>query len=149
MDSREAFTSNFREIHPKFTRFYAAILGGVDLTLPQCALLNQLMLLGSISMTEISTRLEITKPAVTNLVDRLEEKKFLKRSPHSEDRRVVLLDLLPKGAKIVSRIQASGLDMLLKTYDEFNSSERRVISRFYAALSKTMDEFLARAKSEK
>ena len=97
MNARDQFAAHFREIHPKFSRFYFHILQSVDLSLPQYALLNQLMLLGSISMTEASNRLQITKPAVTNLVDRLEEKKFLKRIPHSEDRRIILLSLLPKG----------------------------------------------------
>lgn len=147
MSNREEFTGNFREIHPKFTRFYVTILNGVNLTLPQYALLNQLMLLGSISMTEISTRLRITKPAVTNLVDRLQEKKCLKRVPHVEDRRVILLEILPKGKKIITEIQGRSLDLLLKAYDQFDKKEHQVISRFYAALSKTMDEFLARTKN--
>ena len=70
MSEREAFATRFREVQPKFSRMYAQILDRVDLTLPQYMLLFQLMLLGTVSMTEISGRLAITKPAVTNLVDR-------------------------------------------------------------------------------
>ncbi len=149
MNNREAFVASFRELHPKFSRMSAQMLNQVDLTLPQYTLLYQLMLLGTVSMTEISTRLGITKPAVTNLVDHLEEKKCLKRIPHSEDRRVILIEILPKGKKIITEIQGQSLELLLKAYDQFDGKEHQTISRFYAMLSKTMDEFLVRAKNEK
>lgn len=127
---------------------YAQMLNRVDLTLPQYTLLYQLMMLGTVSMTEVSSHLEITKPAVTNLVDRLEEKKCLKRVPHTEDRRVILLEILPKGKKIITEIQGKSLDLLLKAYDQFNGKEHQVISRFYAAVSTVMDDFLLRTKNE-
>lgn len=127
---------------------YAQMLNRVDLTLPQYTLLYQLMLLGTVSMTEVSDRLEITKPAVTNLVDRLEEKKCLKRTPHAEDRRVILLEILPKGKKIIAEIQGRSLDLLLKAYDQFSEKEHKVISCFYATVSKVMDDFSLRSQSE-
>ena len=148
MGEREAFAASFRELHPKFSRMYAQMLTRVDLTLPQYTLLYQLMLLGTVSMTEISGRLEITKPAVTNLVDRLEEKKFLKRVPHTKDRRVILLEILPRGKKIITEIQGRSLDLLLKAYDQFNGKEHQVIRCFYATVSKVMDDFLRRSKNE-
>jgi MarR family transcriptional regulator, organic hydroperoxide resistance regulator len=148
MDERETFVASFRELHPKFSRMYAQMLDRVDLTLSQYTLLYQLMLLGTVSMTEISDRLEITKPAVTNLVDRLEEKKCLKRVPHVEDRRVILLEILPKGKKIITEIQGQSLGLLLKAYDQFNEKEHQVISRFYITVSKVMDDFLLRSKNE-
>jgi DNA-binding MarR family transcriptional regulator len=149
MNERETFVASFRELHPKFSRMYAQMLGRVDLTLPQYTLLYQLMLLGAVSMTEISDRLEITKPAVTNLVDRLEEKKFLKRVPHTEDRRVILLEILPKGKKVITEIQAHSLDLVLRAYDRFDGKEHHVISRFYTTVSKVMDDFLMRSKNER
>lgn len=148
MNERETFVASFRELHPKFSRMYVQMLGRVDLTLPQYTMLYQLMLLGTVSMTEISDRLEITKPAVTNLVDRLEEKKCLKRVPHAKDRRVILLEILPKGKKIITEIQGQSLGLLLKAYDQFNEKEHQVISRFYAAVSKVMDNFLLSSKNE-
>ncbi len=149
MNEREAFVASFRKLHPKFSRMYAQMLNRVDLTLPQYTLLYQLLSLGTVSMTEVSSHLEITKPAVTNLVDRLEEKKCLKRVPHPEDRRVILLEILPKGKKIITEIQGRSLDLLLKAYDQFNGKEHRAISRFYETVSKVMDDFLLRSKNEK
>ena len=97
MSQRENFIRQFRGLQTKFSKYYAFILNQVDLTLPQYALLSSLVYTGTISMTEISARLHITKPAVTSLADRLEKNKFLKRLPHPKDRRIYLLELLPKG----------------------------------------------------
>ena len=148
MHERESFVASFRELHPKFSRMYVRILGRVDLTFPQYTLLYQLMLLGTVSMTEISDRLEITKPAVTNLVDRLEEKRFLKRVPSLKDRRIIQLEILPKGKKTITEIQGQSLGLLLKAYDQFDGKEHHVISRFYATVSQVMDDFLSGFKNE-
>ena len=142
MKKREAFVEHFRELHPKFSRFYANMLNRVNLSLPQYVLLNQLCISGTISMTEASKRLRITKPAVTNLVDRLEEKELLKRVPHSKDRRIILLELLPKARKVVSRVQGRMIVLLLEAYDQFNEEEHKVIRRFTATLSGILDTVL-------
>ena len=142
MNEKEQFVRQFREIQPKFSRFYARTLTQADLTLPQFALLSQLVNRGPVSMTEVSGKLHITKPAVTNLVDRLERNRFLKRLPHPRDRRVSLLQIQPKGERIVEKTQGQALRFLLKTLNRFSASERKTIARFYALLSLTMDEIL-------
>lgn len=146
MNEREIFAANFRELHPKFSRMYTELLGRLDLTLPQYTLLHQLVLSGRISMSEIGSRLGITKPAVTNLVDRLEKKSYLKRAPHPEDRRSLLLEILPKGKKVISEMQEHSLEILLKAYDQFSGKEHRIIGRFYEAMSDVLDHFLTRGK---
>lgn len=142
MRETDEFIRSFREIQPKFSRVYARILMEADLTLPQYALLNQLVDRGTLTMTEVSAKLHITKPAVTSLVDRLEKNKFLRRLTHPEDRRIFLLEIQPKGEKIVRTVQAYVLRLLLKTLGTFGLRERKTISRFYRLLSKIMDETL-------
>ena len=146
MSEKEEFIQKFREVQPKFSRFYAWLLTQADLSLPQFALLSHLANRGSTSMTRVSTELHITKPAVTHLVDRLEKNQFLKRIPHTKDRRVSLLAILPKGERIVKKTQGQVLGFLLKTLDQLNTSERKTITRFYALLSETMDEALIQKK---
>ena len=145
MKEKEAFVRQFREIQPKFSRFYAHLLTEAGLTLPQFALLSQL--LGKrVSMTEVSGKLHISKPAVTSLVDRLEEKHLLKRVAHPDDRRVSLLRIQPKGETIVRRAQAEAFRFLLKAIDRLSVSEQKVIVRFYALLSQVMDQALTKMR---
>ena len=146
MNEKESFAGVFRRIQPKFSRLFSRILTEAGLTLPQYALLNQLLDTGPVPMTGLAVKLHITKPAVTHLVDRLEKKQCLRRLPHPKDRRVSLLAIQPKGEKIVREMQTFILNFLLKTLDRFSTGEKKTISRFYARLSQTLDEVLAKQK---
>lgn len=140
MREKDEFVRSFQEIQPKFSRLLTRLLNEAGLSLPQFAVLNQLVDLRTLSMTEMSRRLHITKPAVTHHVDRLEKRTLLKRIPHATDRRIFILEILPKGERIVRRTQAYFLKLLLKTLRAFHSRERQTIRRFYTLLSRTLDQ---------
>ncbi len=138
----------FREIQSKFPRLYAQLLLGFDLTLPQYALLNLLAASGSMTMTEASAKLHITKPAVTHLVDRLEEKGGLRRCEYKGDRRAYLLSLQPKGGRITLKIQATGIACLMKSLEAFGPQEKKTIADFYSVLAKNLDGILKGIKKK-
>lgn len=146
MTDQDQFTTFFREIQVKFSRIYTQLLSQADVSLPQYALLSQLVSAGVIPMSEASKRLHLSKPAITNLVDRLEQKKLLKRLPHSKDRRIYLLQVQERGKKLVYQIQSQVLKFVLKTLHEFKESEKRVVIRFYSLLLKNISEFLIQKK---
>ena len=149
MSNRDQFTVYFREVQPKFSRLFTIILSKIGLTLPQYALLTQLAVDGTLPMTQVSRRLHISKPAVTNLVDRLEKNKCLSRIPHPKDRRIYLLELQPKGEKIVRKVQSEVLNVLLQTLSQFSAKERMTINRFYASLSQTLGIVLSEPQRKK
>ncbi len=147
MRQTQALLAPFREIQVKFSRLYSRILCEADLTLPQYALLSLLVMTGECSMTEVSQRLHISKPAVTHLVDHLEEKKFLKRCPVKDDRRVYRLAVTTKGKSTTEKIQGRIFQFLLSGLKNFNESERKIITSFYTQMALTLDDFIAREKS--
>ena len=142
MKQKEEFLHYFRQIQVNFSRFYTRILTELDLTLPQFALLNELAEQGIVCMTEVSAKLYITKPAVTHLVDQLENGKFLKRQKHPEDRRCYYLVIQTKGKKAVQKIQGHIFKYLFNVLDRFDDTEQRSIIKFYALIAHTMDDFL-------
>ena len=146
MTEKEEFIRQVREIQPKFTRFYVRLLTQAQLSFPQFAVLTQLVNRGRVSMSEVSEKLHISKPAVTHLVDRLEKNKFLKRLPHPDDRRISLLQILPKGENVVRTTQGQALGFLVKTLEVFNAEEKKTIARFYGRLSQTLDQALMETK---
>ena len=145
MKTKNEILGHFREIQLKFPRLYTRILAQADLTLPQFALLSQLAARDRMPMTEISGKLFISKPAVTNLVDRLEKKNYIKRLPCPEDRRVYLIQILPKGKKIIQRIRTFFLKLIIRTLGQFSRKEQLLIGRFYGTLSRGMDGLLMQA----
>ncbi len=148
MKEKTEFVRHFREVQPKFSRLCMRSLANSGLTMPQYALLN-LLANGPVPMKDISARMHITKPAVTNLVDRLEKHDFLRRGPDLNDRRVTMIAMRPKGIKLVGEMQSAVLGFLLRTLGEFSSSERGVITRFYKMLSKNFDQNLLKKKTGK
>ena len=145
MEHLSKFIKQFRQIQPKFSRLYTRLLSQAGLTQPQYAVLLELVQSAPepMTMTAISCKLYITKPAVTNLVDRLEKKGFLKRLDHPQDRRISLLQIQPLGEKIVKKMQAEFLDLIRQTAKQFSSVERDTVQKFYAVLSKRLDEELS------
>lgn len=148
MNEKQEFIRQYRENQLMFTRFYTTVLADADLTLPQYALLLQLCDIPSTSMTDLSRKLHISKPAITNLVDRLEEKKLLKRLPHPSDRRVSLVTIELIGRRTVQEIQAHILKLLLTALDTFSQNERRIITRFYGNLAAVLGRTLMVKKNE-
>ena len=144
------FIRQFREVQPKFARLYTRMLAGAGLTQPQYAVLLELVQAAPqpMIMTAISCKLHITKPAVTNLADRLEKNGFLKRLKHPYDRRVWLLQIQPRGSKVVEKIQARFLDLIIYAAKQFSAAERATIQRFYACLSGNLDQVLQPPKGK-
>lgn len=50
-----------------------------------------------ILMSELATRLAVSKGAVTQMVSRLEAKEFVRRSPHATDSRAIIVSLTKTG----------------------------------------------------
>ena len=138
----DLFTNYFREIQVKFSRIYVQLLSREDVTLPQYALLSQLVSTGIIPMNQASKHLHLSKPAITNLVDRLEQKKLLKRLSHAKDRRITLLEVQARGEKLVYRIQSWILQFILKALNEFNEHDKKIVVRFYSLLLENINELL-------
>ena len=57
-------------------------------------------------ITELAARESVTQPAITLLVNRLEERGWVHRSAHPADRRVVLVELTRLGRAVFDRMRA-------------------------------------------
>lgn len=69
-----------------------------DLTAQQATLLCRLAE-GPVGMTELTRMLHLEKSSLTGLVDRVERRGLVARTPHSCDRRAHLVVLTPQGAR--------------------------------------------------
>src|SRR5215472_18885603 len=73
----------------------------LDLTYAQSQVLFRLAEHPDCHMGEVAKAFGVTLPAVTHIVDRLEQKNFLTRADHPTDRRVYVLDLTRGGRALV------------------------------------------------
>jgi DNA-binding MarR family transcriptional regulator len=68
--------------------------------------LGQLRDHGAMSPSELGDRLIVTRATVTGVVDSLERRSYVKRSPNPSDRRGVLVELTPEGLEIVAQVRS-------------------------------------------
>lgn len=60
---------------------------------------------------EIAARMVQVVPAITGLIDRLEKQKLVERRRCTDDRRVIYIELTPKGAELLARLDQPVLDL--------------------------------------
>jgi len=70
---------------------------------PQLWVLKTIHQNGSLSLGDLSRRMYINPSTITGVVDRLEKKGYGLRVRNEEDRRVVKVQLTPKGERLVRR----------------------------------------------
>ncbi|WP_289317018.1 MarR family transcriptional regulator [Peribacillus sp. NJ4] len=93
---------------------------------------------GGILMSELATRLSVTKGAVTQIIGRLESKELVKRSPHPDDSRAVIISLTEKG-KSAYRVHE---ELHLNFYKELSAQlDQKEIEIFEKCIQK-LNEFL-------
>ena len=73
-------------------------------------------------------------PAMTRMLDRLEEKELLRRERSELDRRVVHLHLTPKGKKIASKIWPIVVEGMHVHLDGFRKDELAQFNDFLARM---------------
>ncbi len=61
---------------------------------------------GTLSLTQISERLQVTPATVTKAIDRLEADELIHRLPHPSDARTTLAEITSRGRKVVERATA-------------------------------------------
>lgn len=95
---------------------------------------------GPLTMSEIARTLQLTLSSVTAVVDKLEKKKFVRRTRNAEDRRLVRVELTAAGRKFYNLVEAAHLtltDSMLKILDP---AEREVFLGLFRKISQSLNK---------
>ena len=87
-----------------FSKRSLADIRSYDLTLPQFGVVESLGHLGEITLGELSRKALSSSGNMTVVVDNLEREGLVHRRHCQEDRRVIYVDLTPKGKKLFNAI---------------------------------------------
>ena len=110
-----------------------AVAAELELSPAQCHLLNLIEPDRPMPMGELANALACDASNVTGLVDRLESRGLLQRSPSAEDRRVKVLSLTPLG----TRVRASLLEKMTTsppTLRRLSATDQRALARILRRL---------------
>jgi DNA-binding MarR family transcriptional regulator len=106
----------------------------LDLTYAQSQVLFHLAEQPGSHMGEVAKAFGVTLPAVTHIVDRLEEKALVTRGDHPVDRRVYVLDLTRAGQALVEELQAIRLRGMERVLARMSRADRRRVLTGLVAL---------------
>jgi DNA-binding MarR family transcriptional regulator len=80
-------------------------------------------------MGEVAKAFEVTVSAITQIVDRLEQKKCLSRGTDPADRRVYTLALTPAGQALVAELHALQIENLEAVLQQMSARDRARVTK--------------------
>jgi len=104
-----AMVTSIMRAHQLFLSQANEVLRPFDLTFARYEVLAWLCWnadCGSLSLSQIGERLQVTPATVTSAIDRLEAENLVRRIPHPSDARSTLAEITPRGRAIVAAATA-------------------------------------------
>lgn len=104
-----------------------------DVSVSQCYALEGLVRRGDMTVNDLAAYLYLDKSTTSRVVDALERKGYVARTPHPKDGRALLLTPTPEGRSLEGRIRESIL-----------TEERQLLSDFSPDVRQSMTQLLRR-----
>jgi DNA-binding MarR family transcriptional regulator len=109
-----------------------------DITPPHFEIIKLLQEAGKLHIAEIGERLQIARPQMTHLIDKLVELGIVERQTGSEDRRMINVALTRKGRTTLDKHDSRIRNAVRETLSGFSDAELEDLS---ASLRKLQDLF--------
>lgn len=110
------------------------------LTGPQVRLMASLVNRGAMTLTELSRTLGMTHSTASGIVDRLEARGLLRRTPDATDGRRTAITVTDMVTRYVHELEAGPASRLVGALAAASSGQRRVIRRGLITLRKLLDQ---------
>lgn len=114
------------------------ILSNYTITPPQFIALQWLFEHGDMTIGDLSNKMYLAFSTTTDLVDRMENNKLVKRVRDEQDRRVVRIHLLGEGERIIEEVIDKRRNYLNTVLEDFSEMEINEFSRLLTKLHKEM-----------
>lgn len=106
----------------------------LDLTYAQSQVLFYVAEHAACHMGDVAKAFGVTLPAVTHIIDRLEQKQFVVRGDHPADRRVYVLELTRQGKALVQELHTMQMRGLEKVLARMSADDRNRVVKGLEAL---------------
>ncbi|WP_320171896.1 MarR family transcriptional regulator [Maridesulfovibrio sp.] len=115
------------EFYEKLSSWEHDVVREKGLTLPQMHTLEVLGIHQAMRMKELAGHMGITTGTLTVLADRLEEKGYICRKPHSTDRRSIIVELTDSGLEMFHEHDRLHLRLIEELTADFSEQERNLL----------------------
>ncbi|MGV9771464.1 MarR family transcriptional regulator [Streptosporangium sp. NPDC003464] len=120
----------------RFTRGSIRLPAAEKHSFTTLSVLHTLVHRGPMRLTALKVTEQITQPAITQLVSRLERDGLVERRPDPEDRRAVLVQVTPAGAQIIQTRHQDRVRRFSQLAEALTSEERHAIGAALPALAR-------------
>src|SRR5262245_5514940 len=117
-----------------FRQFLWQRASELDLTYAQSQVLFYVADHPGCPMGEVAKAFGVTLPAITHIVDRLEEKQFMHRGDHPGDRRVYVLELTREGKALGEELHTIRMRAVESVLVRMSAEDRKRVLRGLEAL---------------
>ena len=100
---------------------------GIKITFQQYLTLNILIKKGKCMVSDLSKNLGVALSTMTELVNRLAKKQFVKKIKDLKDHRIVWINLTERGAKIIQEINRKKQKYILNVLEKLTERERKLL----------------------
>jgi len=114
--------------HDAIARRAAEDVERQGLSMTDFAVLEVLYHRGPLPLGEIGDRVLLRSGSLTYAVDRLEEKRMLRRRPSAEDLRVTFAELTPAGRAVMDRVFPVHAETIRQTLSALSRTEKREVT---------------------
>ena len=116
------------------------ILSDHSRTSPQFTALQILINNGDMTIGELSQKMSLACSTITDLIDRMEKTQLVMRKKDCKDKRVVRVEVLPKGFDILEKVLDKRREFLELKLNSFNIEQKEILTSGLKTLYEAMNE---------
>jgi MarR family transcriptional regulator, 2-MHQ and catechol-resistance regulon repressor len=132
--------------HRALAQVDARSIAASKLGLSDFAVLEILLHKGPLPVNIIGRQVMLTSGSITTAVDRLEEKRLVRRQACPDDRRITFVSLTTTGRTLIRRVFKVHADRLETLFEPLSVSERTMLAALLKKLGKYAETLLAQRK---
>src|SRR5579883_354408 len=128
------------------TAVYKALIAGAErwaaaeLTMPQLKVLLLLANSGSAPVSWLAARMSVSPPNITGILDRLEERGWVRRTSDPRDRRIVRIVLSDEGQTLLRDLFTAGTAQVHEAMSEMPADSLKALTAGLPALVQALDQ---------
>lgn len=105
------------------------ILKDFSMTAPQFSALQILINNGDMTIGELSQKMSLACSTITDLIGRMEKTELVKRKKDDKDKRVVRVEVLPKGFDILEKVLEKRRGFLEEKLNDFDLEQKQNLTK--------------------
>jgi DNA-binding MarR family transcriptional regulator len=130
-----------RQINRALSQNNPDVWMGLSLTIAQVKSLFFIADAGKVNFRKLANALKVTPSNVTGIVDRLVERDLVSRTENQEDRRMLILQLTPRGKALIDNLRQQRAVQIAAILKDISEEDLSAIERGFALFAGAVENY--------